>query len=195
MKEIFQRLYRLVRFPQREWNRIAEENAPISELRYRYVLPLMCFVIIATFLNVFFDFTYEINESITFEYALKICSKKLVICISSIFIGFHVAVLIINSRLTTKLFKKRPDYHASARLVTFTISLYLIVKTIATLFSVLFFIYATLFYLFYIIWYSIPSTFPELEKEKYTKFTLYAFVVICASPILMETLMSLIMKL
>lgn len=184
----------MVRYPQREWRRIADDKQSLSELRNVYILPLMEIFIVATLISNFVGFTKDASDAVTTEHILKICCKELVTCISSIFIGFHLAVLILSSRLTSKLFHSRPDYSSCARLVAYTLSLYMVVKTLITLFSLFVFLYATLFYLIYIIWYSIPSIFPELEKEKYSKFSIYAAVIICATPILMENLMKIIMK-
>lgn len=194
MKEIFLQLYRLVRHPQREWRRIADDKQSLSELRNVYILPLMEIFIVVTLISNFIGFTKDASDAVTTEHILKICCKELVTCISSIFIGFHLAVLILNSKLTSKLFHARPDYSSCARLVAYSLSLYMIVKTLITLFSLFVFLYATLFYLIYIIWYSIPSIFPDLEKEKYSKFSIYATIIICGAPILMENLMKFIMK-
>lgn len=194
MKQIFQRLYRLVRFPQREWRRIAEEKTSISDLRNTYILPLMEMIIIATLASNIIGFTKDAYDTLTWEHILKICSKELVTCISSIFIGFHLAVLILNSKLTSKLFHDRPDYTSCAQLATHTLSFYIIIKILATLFSLFAFLYAALLYLIYIIWFGIPYVFPSLEKEKYTKFSFYAAFIICITPVAMENLMKFILK-
>ncbi|MBO7607375.1 MAG: hypothetical protein J6T28_07140 [Paludibacteraceae bacterium] len=194
MKQVFQRLYRLVRFPQREWNRIAGEETSISDLRNTYILPLMEMVIIATLISNIIGFTKDASDTLTWEHILKVCSKELVTCISAIFIGFHLAVLILSSKLTTKLFHDRPSYTACATLTTHTLSFYIVIKILATLFSLFAFLYVALFYLLYIIWFGIPYMFPALEKEKYTKFSFYSAFIICITPVAMENLMKFIMK-
>lgn len=193
MKEKILKLIRLLRFPQTEWKAIVDENAPIGTLRKHYVLPLMLCVIAVTLFKCIWNYEPAFDENNTFETLLKICSKELVIVISAIFVGYHIAVLLISGPITDKLFKIRPDYQASANLVAYILSYYLILKIIITLFPILFFFNVALLFLLHTIWYGIPILFPNLEEEKHNKFTLYAFVIIFTTPFLMEKIMMFLM--
>lgn len=195
MKKILLRLIRLLQLPQKEWQVIQDENAPIGVLRNTIVIPFMMCVIIAIVVKSILAYEPSFDETSAIETLLKKCSKELVICISSIFVGYHIAVLLISGPLTQKIFKYRPDYHATARLVAYIMAYYLIFKTITTLFPLFFFINIALIYLMYTIWYGIPILFPENQEEKHNKFTLYTFAIIFAAPFLMEKLMIFLMKL
>ncbi|MCQ2225684.1 MAG: hypothetical protein MJZ14_08205 [Paludibacteraceae bacterium] len=189
MKERLKQIIRLIKSPQTEWSLIALENATIGHLRVKIILPFMCCVLAAMLFNAIMGI-----DNFTFETLLKECSKRLVICISSIFIGYHIAVLLVSGKLTEKIFKKKPCYPASARIVAYPFALFLIIKFIYEIIQ-FFFIYAALAVLPYVIWHSISSHFPDLEEENHTKFTIYAFLIICSVPLLMEKLMSILMSL
>ncbi len=193
MKEKILKLIRLLRFPQTEWQVIADEHAKIGELRKNYVIPLMICVIAASLFKCILNYEPSIDEVNTLETLLKICSKEIVICISTIFVGFHLATLLISGPLTQKLFQIRPEYHTSANLVAYILSYYLLFKTITTLFPLLFFLYVALFFLTYTIWHGIPILFPEVTEESHNKFTLYTFAIIFTAPFVMERLMILLL--
>ncbi len=187
------RLIQLARFPESEWKVIAEERPQPSDLRNNYVTPLMLCLIIATTIKCVTEFDPFAYEDAT-EYLLKVCCKEIVVCICSVFVGYHVATLVISGPLTEKLFKARPLYKDSAIMTSYIFSYYLIINFITTIFPILFLLKALILYLVYLIWFGVPSIFPEITEEQRQKFTLYTSAIICLAPFLMEKIMLFLLK-
>lgn len=189
MKKIVKRLIRLLRFPQEEWLVIKEENATIGELRNNCIVPLMLCVMAASVINCIFSHGINTEDSSVMESLLRICCKEAVACVATIFIGYHIAVLLLSSPFIQKQFNYKPEYNTSARLVAYLFAYYLLISMLVKLFPILFFLYVAMLYLIYTIWYGVPIIFPDLGDENHNRFTLYAFAIIYIPPFVMEKLM------
>jgi len=184
-KAIVKRIVDLVKSPQTEWVHIEEENRGINEIQNSFFYPLVAAVILGTVLGDVLGFN---------DFSLARISKETIIVLTSTFAGYFIAVTALNEIIASRLFNMEKQYVACVRLIAYSSSIMLCIRTVVAIVPDLFILYALNFYTAYIIWEGSGVIIKGLEENRRAFFMVICLVLLYVSPFLVGKLMDMMMR-
>ena len=171
--------------PSKMWQQVESERKEATTIQLEFYYPLLAFVTVAAFCGAWFSAD---------DFVFAVCLKKSVLTLSAFLAGYFLSILTLIE-VFTRLWNVERDYNLFVRLVTYSSSLMLAIKSIVSLFSSFFFLLLANVYAAFIIWEGLSVLFPAFEAElKKQKATFIVFAAIYIYPNLFEGCLNYLMK-
>ena len=186
IKELFERLYRIIIQPAKTWNILADEKEEEiidnNTFLKTYLYPVIGIVALLTFAGVFFH-----KKEFDIELAFRLTIKVLI----TLFVGFYFASFLL-SKTMEHLFFKENSFKLCQRFVGYSSALIYAMYIILAIFPDYSFLQLFLLYTIYIIWEG-ASVYMQIPENERNRFTAIAAAIILLSPFIIEKMMFLTM--
>ena len=186
LKELFERLYRIIIQPAKTWNILADEKEEEiidnNTFLKTYLYPVIGIVALLTFVGVFFH-----KKEFDVQLALRLTIKVSI----ALFAGFYLASFLL-SKAMERLFQTEKSYKLCQRFVGYSSALIYAMYLILAIFPDYSFLQLFLLYTIYIIWEG-ASVYMQIPENERNRFTAIATATILLSPFIVEKMMFLTM--
>ena len=183
-KAIIIRIIGLISSPRATWVRIGEENKGVGEIQNRFFYPLIAVVTLGTIVGAFWG---------SKDFALDLMLKKTVIVLTSTFVGYFISIVVLNEIIASRLFNMERQYTACVRMIAYSSSIFLCIRTVVAIVPDLFILYSLTFYTAFIIWEGAGVIFKGLEEGKKGILTVICLALLY-TPFLVDKFMDVMMK-
>mgnify|MGYP000888753617 CR=1 FL=1 len=177
-RQLFRRLWQVLRFPAPFWASVAEVGDDKKTYQTEYFYPLAGMAALTAFISAFFD------GDLTFKQQLSEGIQLFILSFGSILLGLFLAAWVLD-KLFVRLFGLLSDYKKAEILVVYTLTPVLVVSILTRLFSELWFLKALFLYVFVIAW-EAATHFYAVHPKQQGYFTLYCGAVVLLAPLLVE---------
>lgn len=177
-RQLFRRLWQVLRFPAPFWDSVAEVGDDKKTYQTEYFYPLAGMAALTAFISAFFD------GDLTFKQQLSEGIQLFILSFGSILLGLFLAAWVLD-KLFVRLFGLLSDYKKAEILVVYTLTPVLVVSILTRLFSELWFLKALFLYVFVIAW-EAATHFYAVHPKQQGYFTLYCGAVVLLAPQLVE---------
>jgi hypothetical protein len=177
-RQLFQRLWQVLRFPAPFWASVAEVGDDKKTYQTEYFYPLAGMAALTAFISAFFD------GDLTFKQQLTEGVQLFVLSFGSVFIGLFLSAWILD-KLFVRFIGAPADYKKAEILVAYTLTPVLVVSILTRLFSELWFLKVLFLYVFVIAWEAAVPLY-KVQPKQQGYFTLYCGAVVLLAPQLVE---------
>ena len=177
-RQLFQRLWQVLRFPAPFWASVAEVGDDKKTYQTEYFYPLAGMAALTAFISAFFD------GDLTFKQQLTEGVQLFVLSFGSVFLGLFLSAWILD-KLFVRFIGTPADYKKAEILVAYTLTPVLVVSILTRLFSELWFLKVLFLYVFVIAW-EAATHFYKVQPKQQGYFTLYCGAVVLLAPQLIE---------
>ena len=169
--------------PSKTWVRLSGKKNTSNDFFFRhYLYPVFGIITFLAFFGVF------INEK---KFDIQIALKSAISLSAIVFLGFHLAVFLLNETLI-RWFGKGKQVVVNQKFVGYSTSLVYVLYMVQAVFPELFFFKIFILYTVYMIWES-AETYMEIPEKDKMKFTVFVSVIVLLSPILIEYILFMFM--
>ena len=182
-KQLFVLLFQLIAAPTQTWEALSEKQEKNNEdFQKSYFFLILGIIALLAFIGLLVS-----TKSFSFQSALKEVIKQLLI-----YAGSFYAVSIVLSEYLFPRFGLGKNKLLAERFTGYASSLIYIVAMIKALFPQFFLLEIVIFYTVYIIWTGAVK-FLGIEENQWIKFTIFASILILATPVLIRGIIYLLM--
>ena len=186
LKELFERLYRIIFQPAKTWNILADEKGEEiidnNSFLKTYFYPVISIVALLTFVGVFFH-----KKEFDVQLALRLTIKVLIV----LFAGFYLASFLL-SKAMERFFLTKDSYKLCQRFVGYSSALVYAMYMVWAIFPDYGFLKLLLLYTIYVVWEGAP-VYMQIPENERNKFTAIASAIMLLSPFIIENIMFLTM--
>jgi len=181
-KNLFKRVWNILVAPTKTWKEIALEAEDDKKYLNNYFYPLIGLAAFTAFLNPFIMKYEELGFSSTMSVAIQ----SFIVSFISSFFGFFVSTRALNY-CSVRWLGMTSDIHKIERLIAYASTPVLVISILTRLLSDFFFMKIFFFYVIVLVW---EGTVPlySMEESKRSKFSVLAFILIIAIPLVIEKL-------
>ncbi|MCL2649854.1 MAG: YIP1 family protein [Candidatus Azobacteroides sp.] len=182
LKDLFERLYRIIFQPATTWNILADEKGEEiidnDSFLKTYLYPVIGVVALATFIGgIFYKKEFDV------QLALKLTIKVSI----ALFAGFYLASYLL-SEIMPRYFSREKNYKECQRFAGYSSALVYVMYIILAILPDFGFLQLILLYTIYMIWEG-AITYMQISENERSKFTIMATAIVLLSPIIIEKMM------
>lgn len=185
LKYILKFLLSLINESQQTWNSLKDENANESKLEYmqtNYYLPMMGVVALLIFVLVGWGSPFDIEHAM----------KDAVSFLAAFFLSPYLANVVLRKAFA-KFMNITFDKEKLQVFISYSLSYLMLVRLFTATFPHIKFLTFCSLYIFYIVW-SASDVYMGVPEKNRWKFTAMASIAMLLSPIVVEEIMSLMIR-
>lgn len=176
---ILEQIRDIFKAPSKTWPIVWMNCKEGYNIQKKFVLPLFLWLSLIVAVSAL---TKALNvPDSNFVQVSEILIKDTLTFFITLFVGFYIAVLLVNSQLFLKFFGEKPDMERSVCFIAYSSVVMVCVRSIVIFWEYGFFLYALYFYTVYIVWEAVPALYKKIDEQKRVWFTLLSVAVIFAS--------------
>lgn len=165
--------------PKKAWPVVWENSKEGYNIQKKFVLPLFLWLTLIVAVSAL---SKALNvPDCSFGQVAEVLIKDTLTFFITLFVGFYIAVLLVNSQLFLKYFGEEPNMERSICFIAYSSLVMVCVRAIVIFWSYGFFLYILYFYTVYIIWEAVPALYKKIDEQKRVWFTLLSVAVLFAS--------------
>ena len=184
MSGLFIRIFNLLFFPTKEWKTIAEEDNSRKTIYKKFVVPLLCFMTIATIVG---TWLYTTRELYTLGYVIY----KIAILWSSLSVALYVSAFLVTEIMAQQLGQR--NHKRDFALMAYSASVAYLVIIVWAMFPFFSEFLVLILYSCYLYWIGIPFIIQREGREQ-TFYGLLSFSIMMITYILTFFLFGKILK-